>query len=392
MDQRTIRILFSLLRSAIRGIDLTEEEKSGCSPKLLYDLFKISAGQDITHLVALGLKQNHLLTAEKSALEKPIFKAAYRHEQLKHEYDNLCSALEGAEIPFLPLKGSVLRNYYPEPWMRTSCDIDILVHREDLDRAIAYLVENLKYVEGERATHDVSFFSPTGVHVELHFDLVEEGRANNAIGVLSTVWENVHLREGNLYHYEMSDAFFYFYHIAHMAKHFETGGCGIRPFIDLWILDHMESVDISARNELLTKGGLMKFAEVSRALSEVWLGERAADEVLLQMQDFLLRGGVYGSTDNRVALQQKRKGGRFGYIISRLFVPYEKLKRYYPILEKHRWLTPFMQIRRWFMLLRPDVAKMAKREMKVNSKLDKSKADETGDLLESIGLDKDGCS
>ena len=101
-----------------------------------------------------------------------------------------------------------------------------------------------------------------------------------------------------------------------------------------------------------------------------------------------MRGGVYGSTDNRVAIQQKKRGGRLGYVFSRMFIPYEKLKRYYPILEKHKWLTPFMQIRRWFMIFKPDVAKMAKREMSANGTIDKNKANETGNLLESIGLDK----
>lgn len=388
MDQRTIQILFALLRSAICGTKLTEEERNNYSPDLLQDLLKISSKHDVVHLLVFGLKQNELISTETSDVERCILKAVYRYERLRYEYDNLCSALEKAQIPFLPLKGSVLRKYYPEAWMRTSCDIDVLVHREDLDRAIAYLLENLKYREGERATHDVSLFSQTGIHVELHFDLVEEGRANDAISVLRSVWENVSLREGSIYHYEMSDAFFYFYHIAHMAKHFEAGGCGIRPFIDLWILDHIEGARLSARDELLAKGGLLKFADVSRALSEVWLGGREHDELSRQMQDFLLHGGVYGSTDNRVALQQKKRGGRLGYILSRLFIPYDKLKRYYPVLEKHRWLTPFMQIRRWFMLLRPDVAKMAKREMDINGKLDKSKADETGALLEQIGLDE----
>ena len=97
-------------------------------------------------------------------------------------------------------------------------------------------------------------------------------------------------------------------------------------------------------------------------------------------------GGVYGSTDNRVALQQKKKGGRIGYVLSRIFIPYAKLKRYYPVLEKHRWLMPFMQIRRWFMLLNPDVARMAKREMAVNGKLVKTKSDEMNNFLDYIGL------
>lgn len=386
MDQRTIQILFALLRSAFRGTKLTKSERERYSSDMLQDLLKMSAKHDVIHLLALGLKQNELISKEKSEIEKYILKAVYRYERLRYEYDNLCDALEKAQIPFLPLKGSVIRKYYPEAWMRTSCDIDILVHRKDLDAAIAYLSDNLNYVEKERATHDVSLFSPIGIHVELHFDLVEEGRANNAIDILQRVWDDVSLHDDKKYWYEMPDAFFYFYHIAHMAKHFETGGCGIRPFLDLWILDHLENIDQSVRENVLSQGGLLQFAETSCKLSQAWFGDGETDELLLQLQDFILHGGVYGSTDNRVALQQTKKGGGFGYILSRVFIPFAKLKRYYPILDKHPWLMPFMQIRRWFMLLRPDVAKMAKREIAVNRNLDKARAKEMDNLLANIGL------
>ena len=47
---------------------------------------------------------------------------------------------------------------------------------------------------------------------------------------------------------------------------------------------------------------------------------------------------------------------------------------------------PFMQIRRWFMLLRPDVAKMARNELKANANVEKARADEMSELLEHIGL------
>lgn len=386
MDQRTIQILFALLRSAIRGTKLTESERNSYSADVLQELLKISAKHDVVHLLVLGLKQNELIPKEHDDIEKYILKAVYRYERIRYEYDNLCSALEKAHIPFLPLKGSVIRKYYPEAWMRTSCDIDVLVHREDLENAISYLVSNQNYIEKERATHDVSLFTQTRIHVELHFDLVEEGRAQNAIDVLHSVWDNVTLHENSNYWYEMTDAYFYFYHIAHMAKHFENGGCGIRPFIDLWILDHMKDIDLSARDVLLSQGGLLKFSRAARILSEVWFGDKEPDKLSLQMQEFLLHGGVYGSTDNRVALQQKKKGGRMGYVLSRMFIPYAKLKRYYPILEKHRWLMPLMQIRRWFMLLKPDVANMAKREMAINGNLAKTKTDEMNALLDDIGL------
>lgn len=47
---------------------------------------------------------------------------------------------------------------------------------------------------------------------------------------------------------------------------------------------------------------------------------------------------------------------------------------------------PLMQIRRWFMLLNPDVAKMAKREMAINGNLAKTKTDEMNSFLDDIGL------
>ena len=46
--------------------------------------------------------------------------AIYRYEKINYELNRLRSALNEAQIPFIPLKGSVLRQYYPEPWMRTS--------------------------------------------------------------------------------------------------------------------------------------------------------------------------------------------------------------------------------------------------------------------------------
>ncbi len=386
INQNIIQVLFALVRSAIRGNQLSEQERALYSSDMLSSLLTLSKRHDITHLVAEGLNKNGLLEKENTEAGNEIIKAFYRHAQLSYEYVVVCDALEAAHIPFIPLKGSVLRLWYPEPWMRTSCDIDILVHREHLEQAISYLVETLEYTEHERATHDVSLFSKSGKHIELHFDLVEEGRAGDAIGVLKKVWEDVSLKAEKECWYEMSDEYFYFYHIAHMAKHFETGGCGIRPFIDLWILDHIDGADEEKRDELLEKGGLLKFADVARRLSKGWLENIPLDEVALKMQNFILSGGVYGSSKNRVALQQTKKGGKIGYVFSRIFIPYDKLRRYYPILEKYRWLTPFMQVRRWGMLFKPSVARMAKSELSANKNIDKSSAEEMNVFLNEVGL------
>ncbi len=387
--QEVKKVLFILLRSVLKDQEIGAEEKGLYGAEMLPALFSLAQKHDLAHLLALGLDKSGLLdkaceTSKNLARER--MKAIYRYEKLNYDLEELCEALEKAKIPFMPLKGSVMRAYYPLPWYRTSCDIDILVKREDLDAAIAYLVKNKEYDERGKEQHDVSLFTPQGSHIELHFDLVEEGRANGANEVLKNVWENVSLSSSKNYQYEMSDAFFYFYHIAHMAKHFESGGCGIRPFMDLWLLDRLDNGDRNLRDALLQEGGLLKFAQTARRLSAYWFDGAEMDATAQKMEEYILGGGVYGSSQNRVELQQKRRGGRIGYLFSRIFIPYAKLKRYYPVLEKHRWLTPIMQVRRWFMLFKPSVAKMAKQELRANKSVDKEKAAEMNEFLDEIGL------
>ena len=171
--------------------------------------------------------------------------------------------------------------------MRTSSDIDVLVHPEDLDRATALLLEQLGYKQSGRATHDVSFYSPSRVHVELHYSLIEDDRAGGSTDVLETVWQNATLVEDTKATYEMKDAMFYFYHVAHMAKHLESGGCGIRPFADLYLLDRSINEETRrARRDLLCKGGLEVFANACSKLSQIWFADAESDGISLRQQDF----------------------------------------------------------------------------------------------------------
>lgn len=385
MDQGTNQILFSLLRSAICGEPMSEREKEQFSEEQLSELVSLARKHDLLHLVAFALRNNSLISKDHE-LRRDIFAAVMRYEQLDHALRQLCEALEGAKIPFMPLKGSVIRKHYPEPWMRTSCDVDVLVREEDVERASAFLTEHCGYTRHGKGSHDVSLFSSGGKHVELHYDLVEEGLVAASAEVLRLVWNTAAVRDGQEYWYEMPDDMFYFYHLAHMAKHFEIGGCGIRPFIDLWILDRLEGVDIAKRNLLLERGGLLKFAEACRKLSRAWLGDEEADALCEKMQAYLLYGGIYGTTKNRVAVQQQKKGGALRFAFSRIFLPYDVIKFYYPILQKHRWLLPAMQVRRWGKLIFCGHLERSVRELQYNQTLDKETSDAMAKMLRDVGL------
>lgn len=385
MNQRATKLFFALLRSAVNGEKLEEKIKSEYSDQTVEEIEKLASMHDLSHLIIFALKNNQLLTKDKEEKEKTIFTAVFREEKSKFELELLIKNLEKERIDFIPLKGSVTRKYYPEAWMRTSCDIDVLVRKEQLKRATDLLVKQLNYKIKERATHDVAFISPRGNTVELHFDLIEEGRAKNAEKPLGEIWEKAKVKSGYNHYLEMPDNLFYLYHVAHMAKHFEEGGCGTRPFIDLYLLDTTIEYDLKERNELLEKAQLLVFAEQCRKLSKVWLENIESNQLLDKMEEFIVTGGVYGNAENRVSVKKSREGGKVRYIFSRIFVPYDKLKRYYPILEKHPLLTPFMQVKRWFMLLRPSVYKMAKKEMELSNKSNKN-INSTKEFLENIGL------
>jgi len=380
------RLFFALIRTAICKTPLSPEEKESLSEDLSSRILRLAEQHDLTHLIVFALKQNGCLSEKDAPMEQQVLKAVFRCERLQFALERLSEALEMEKIPHLPLKGSVLRAHYPEPWMRTSGDVDVLVPREEFERASAVLIKKLQYQKQGASTHDASFACPQGIHVELHFDLLEENRANDAAGLLSSVWENAHPCQNHSYRYEMSDPFFYFYHVAHMAKHLEDGGCGIRPFLDLYLLDRLPEKEEAGRDALLSQGKLLRFATVSRTLSRIWMENAPLDPLSLQLQSFVLHGGVYGSTGNRVVIQQANKGGRLGYFLSRVFLPLKRLQRYYPILKKHPWLMPAMQVRRWLMLLNPSVAKMAQSEISVNGRVSKKEATQMGAFLEEIGL------
>jgi len=388
MDKKISQILFLLLRQVLRK-DLVQNNDIDCSSNTLEELLYLSRQHDIAQIVSVALISNQSIVKTNRCdeiIQQAIISSVYRYERMNYEFKTLVSVFEENQISFIPLKGAIVRGYYPEPWMRTSGDIDILVHPEDLPKAVSILVKELDYKEGEKGSHDVSLHSPSKIHVELHYKLVEKGWAQNSCLVLEQVWDYVIQREGYKYWYDMSDDMFYFYHIAHMTKHFEQGGCGIKPYLDLWILDNVKGGDREKINNLLIQGGLLRFSEVSRKLSRVWLEGEKSDATTEKMQEYVLNGGVQGNTENRIAIQQQQKGGVVPYVFSKIFIPYEIIKFQYPVLQKYRWLTPIMEVRRWGKLIFCGHASRVTKELQYGTRISKVEAEDMSAFLNEIGL------
>ena len=387
-NERVAReVLFALLRYEMYGAPIPEKLKESLSnTEHLRALYHISKTHDLTHMIADALFKSKILNKESPA-GKEFFKqlqtAVFRYEQIAYELESVCDVLNEKKIPYMPLKGSVVRALYPQPWMRTSCDIDIYVQESELDAAANAIVEKLGYRNEGKKSHDMQMVAPSGVHLELHYDLIEDSTYPKFKKGLSRIWENAVSVCESGYTYKMTDEDFYFYHIAHTAKHLRNGGCGIRPFIDLWYLEKLLPYDREKTETLLTECGLLKFTEAARKLVGVWFGSEEHDALSMEMEEFVLAGGVYGVLENRVAVQTYK--GRFSYFLCRVFPPYRELKNQYLILRKYPLLYPFYIVRRWFNLL--FVKNRAKHSLREwNIALKKNKENRVKNLLKNLDL------
>ena len=383
-------LLFELLRFGLfdavlsdGAIELLKNEE------MQKKVFIAAKKHDIAHLVSYSLDKANLLNKQSAFGQKCVneqFMAVYRYENINYELGRICKTLDEAEIPFILLKGAVIREYYPEPWMRTSCDIDILVKEEAIEKAKDLLTLKLDYVFDAKGDHDYHLHSKSNVTLELHYRLIEEDSISKASGeVLANVWDYVVAEEGYSYCYRLNDAMFYYYHLIHLAKHIKVGGCGVKPFLDLYIfgghIPYSDEIKV-----LLKQGGLGKTDIAARKLSRVYFGGEECDEVSKLLSEYVLAGGVYGNTENRVAISRGDTGGVIKYAISRVFIPYDVLKYRYPELEKKKWLFIPYQFRRWFDLVFKEDIKKSLNELEINKNMPQEKIESAAKLWNDLGL------
>lgn len=368
MNDDLKKLFVSLLGLSVDECEIIRKEN--ISDEDMTFLLEASRSFDLTALLAKTLIDKGLLDKTDGCYGEFFnaeLTAIYRYEKMNSAFLKLCETFEKEKIPFMPLKGAVLRQYYPEPWMRTSCDIDILIRSSDMNKAVEALQSDMGCHFDRKYLHDVSLFEPSNVHVELHYILVEDEVSPAISDILSSVWDDASLKEGYDYLYEMTDEMFLFYHVAHMYKHFVGGGCGIKPLVDLRIITKSMHADEEQLKKMLEKAGLYKFYSEMQNIVGAWFdnGERA--ELTEMTERYILSGGVYGTKMNRNTVSEAKgkrtKKNKLERFWSILILPRKNMTFLYPQLEKHPYLLPFYQVKRWFGVLKKEKRNKLKGDM-----------------------------
>ena len=244
------------------------------------------------------------------------------------------------------------------------------------------MLETLTIQKKDTGSHDVDLFAENGVHLELHYKLASSRDVWR--NILEKVWDYTENYTG--YRYLLTQEMFYFYHIAHMAGHFRVGGCGVRSFLDLYLMRKYNQYDERILAGLLKEGGLASFNNAVVKVADCWFGGGERTELVVEIESYVLYAGMYGDMQNRVAVAKIENGGKWKFLFFRIFLPYEKLKFQYPKLQKWPILYPFYVVKRWFKLLRKDSRKKSLKELKEATQGDTKKQEFIAKLLKDLDL------
>lgn len=307
-------------------------------------------------------------------------KALVKEISFDAERGTILAAFEKNQIPYMPLKGIILKDYYDRPGLRQFSDNDILYDKKrQMD--VKDIMEGLGYTSMGLETHHDAYEKEPIFNFEMHKQLLPA--ENDFAHYFEKIWERGKKDADNSYGYHMSKEDFYLFNTVHLKKHFGGSGTGLRYFVDQHYLDtKLKTADdfdreINKRNlEML---GLTEFEQTVSALGKVLFGESQVvwEEIfenqpneLLEQFQFVMTCGAYGRFENLIQNRMKIQGNKWRYFLSRLKCADCYMLNDYPILKKAHWLMPVFRVVR---LVRAPFQKTEKVKAEFKALIEKKK-------------------
>jgi len=297
--------------------------------------------------VRCGIPQTH---PTMQTLFQQYCRALQVSEGQMRELKRIFAAFEENQIDYMPLKGTIMKSYYPKPELRQMGDADILIRQEQYGR-IAAIMKELGFEEKQETDQDYTWQSKS-LYVELHKNLMPID-AKELYAYFGNGWPRAQ-REANS-RYAMTTEDFFIFLMAHFAKHYRLAGIGCRHVADLWILQRIGFSKNDAYIEKeLDKLHLLEFYHNICRLISYWFENEEMDEKSEFISNFIFQSGSWGTAEGLTISEGVRSNqtnsqriGKVVYILRRVFPKFQHLSAEYPILQKAPWLTPVV----WFIRL-----------------------------------------
>lgn len=359
--EKTSELLIYLMACSLQG---TEPEGAPLANIDLEALLRLAKAHSVSAMVCMALEQTDAFqhAAETTRLKwfEAKNKAIRKNMLLDAERKAILHELEIQGIWYMPLKGSILKDWYPKPGMREMADNDILFDPSGREQ-VREIFQNRGYktVSFGKLNHD-EYEKPPIYNFEMHVSLF-----HGMYKELTEQYENVKERllpvNGTAYQFAFTPEDFYVFALAHAHKHYSHSGTGVRTLADIYVMERHLG-DIMDRDEVeqkLTQLGIAEYEQHSRVLAEKLFSavrplaeiELTEDEkeMLLYYCDATTYGTVGNSVNNRLHELQENSEDitlwtKLKYCGVRLFPGREFCKLYYPFVYRHPWTLPFFWV------------------------------------------------
>ena len=358
---KTSEQMLYLMACALQDVSAQEEFLADVD---LQQLYITARNHSVAAMVCMALEKTAIFAGADEAVKKhwreAKNKAIRKNMLLDAERTAIVKQLESAGIWYMPLKGSILKDWYPKPGMREMADNDILFDPSERKRVREiFRSRGYKIVSFGKGNHD-EYEKPPIYNFEMHVSLFHEMYQELA-GQYGNVKEKLLPVDGTVCQFAFTPEDFYVFVLAHAYKHYSGSGTGVRTLADFYVMNrHLGGImNWDEVEQKLTRLGIAEYEQRSRVLAEkLFSGARPLPELELntdekEMLRFYCDATTYGTIDNQVQNRlQKLQGNAEGitlrtklkYCCVRLFPGREFCKYYYPFVYHHLWMLPFFWV------------------------------------------------
>lgn len=341
--------LIYLLSCAVNGITPDTARVQAMDLEKLYRLAKFHSVSAAVHisLSRAGIEDKAFHQAYKKAVRKNIY--------LDMERNAIIADFEQHGIWYMPLKGSVLKDLYPENGMRQMADKYVLFDADKQEQSKEIMLAHGYTAEYYGVSNHDVYHKPPVLNFELHTALFSSAHAEPLYKYYADTKRLLRKDEDNNYGFHFSDEDFYVYMTAHEWKHYNGSGTGIRSLLDCYVYckvkgDNLDWEYIMAQCKQLEIGD---FEQERRALAVKVFSSGTLPDLTESEREMLicyLTAGTYGTIENGIAKRLKEQS-KAKYILSNMFPNLDYMKRSVDFVRKFPILYPVGIVYRWGRVL-----------------------------------------
>ncbi len=309
-------------------------------------------------LLYVGVDEGVFSSENYKKLKKHFFANVYNDDVQKRLIKKVNEAFNDNCIDHIFLKGTHLKEIYPESYYRPMGDIDVVIRKEKSEESRIIFKEAGFKNYSRTAEHDVYLYDDYFVEVHRYI-YVKEGSKDNS--PLLRVWDYALKMEH--YQYKLDYAFEGLYLLYHLKKHVLSSGIGIRSVLDITIFFNYYEKEINKEtlHELLKETNLEMFFQTMLYINKKALDLdspfldkdfKVEEEDYQQMLDYICLSGIHGKSGNiNVMAPRVAKKGKFRTFLRLVFPTWAYMKENYPWLKYLPFLLPFAYLMRGFKFI-----------------------------------------